>query len=106
MVLYIEPLKNFEKPAVSDLDVWIVTHNGIKPLKNFEKPTVSDETNHRNTRAKNVLVEYFIMGNFNLVFTLTKENKIWLKLHEQHDSTRNAHEQKHCLTKQSFDSSK
>jgi hypothetical protein len=28
---------------VVDLDVWRVTHDGIKPLKNPKKPTASDE---------------------------------------------------------------
>jgi hypothetical protein len=40
------------------------------------------------------------------VFTLSKANEIWLKLHELHDGTSNVHEKKHCLAKQSYDSFK
>jgi hypothetical protein len=36
------------------------------------------------------------------VFTLTKENEIWLNLCDLHDGTRNAIKQNHCLAKQSY----
>jgi hypothetical protein len=35
------------------------------------------------------------MEILNLLFTLKTANEIWLKLHELHDGTTNAHEQKH-----------
>jgi hypothetical protein len=36
-------------------------------------------------------------------FNLTKANEIWLKLHETHDDTSNDFDQKHFITKQSYD---
>ena len=44
------------------------------------------------------------MDVFNQVFTLNMAHEIWLKLQELHDGTTNAHEKKHCLAKQNYDS--
>jgi hypothetical protein len=61
---------------------------------NPEKPTASDEKEiHLNARAKNCLFESFSMEIFNQVFTLKKENEIWLELEELHDGTSNVLEE-------------
>jgi hypothetical protein len=79
---------------VIDLSVWRVTHDGMIPLMNPEKPTASDEKEiHLNARAKNCLFESFSMKIFNQVFTLKKENEIWLELEELHDGTSNVLEE-------------
>ena len=44
------------------------------------------------------------MNIFNQVFTLSKENKILLELHELHGGSSNVHEQKHFLAKNNYDS--
>jgi hypothetical protein len=83
-----------------DLGVWRVTHDGRKPLKNPEKPTTRDEKEiHLNSRAKNCLFESLSMEVFNQVFTLSKANETWLKLHELRDITSNVCEKKHYLAK-------
>ena len=90
-----------------DLGVWRVTRDGMKPIKNPEKPTAGDEKEiHLNARAKNCLFESISMDVFNQVFTLQTSHEIWLKLHELHDGTSNVREQKHHLTKTSYDSFK
>ena len=66
---------------VVDLDVWRVTHDGMKPIKNPKKSTKSDEKEmHFNARAKNYLFESFSTDVFNQVFTLNTAHEIWLKL--------------------------
>lgn len=45
----------------------------------------------------------FTMDNFNQVFTISKVNEIWFKLHELHDDTSNVCEKKDYLAKQSYD---
>jgi hypothetical protein len=88
-----------------DLDVWIVTCDGMKPPKNLKKLTMSEEKEiHLNARAKNCLYESLSMEIFNQVFTLKTGNEIWLKLHELHDDTSNVHEQKHCLVLNDYNS--
>jgi hypothetical protein len=90
---------------VVDLNVWRVTHDGIKPPRNPEKPTTSEEKEIQlNARAKNCLYESLCMDIFNQVFTLKTANDIWLKLHELHDSTSNVREQKHCLVLNEYNS--
>jgi hypothetical protein len=44
------------------------------------------------------------MEIFNQAFTIKTANEIWLKLHELHDSTSNAREQKHCLVLNDYNS--
>ena len=87
------------------MEVWIVTHDGMKPIKNPDKPTKSEEEQiHFNARAKNCLFESFSIDVFNKVFTLNTAHEIWLKIQELHDSTSNVREQKYCLAKQNFNS--
>ena len=70
-----------------DLDVWRVTHDGMKPIKNPNKTTKSEEKEiYFNARAKNGLFDSFSMDVFNQVFTLNMAHKIWLKLQELHDA--------------------
>jgi hypothetical protein len=53
---------------------------------------------------KKFLFESFRMENFNQIYTLTKHNEIWLKLHELYDNTSNIREQKKSLDIKSYDS--
>jgi hypothetical protein len=90
-----------------DLGVWRVTRDGMNPIKNPYKPTKNEEKEiHFNARAKNCLFESFDIDIFNQVYTLKTSHEIWLKLHEIYDGTSNVREQKHYLTRQSYDSFK
>jgi hypothetical protein len=74
----------------------------MKPPK---KPTMSEKKEiHLNARGKNCLYESLSMYIFNQVSTLKTANEIWLKLHELHDSTSNARDQKHCLVLNEYNS--